>query len=157
MAIVSTAKAVTPPIHAVGNKTRPQTSPPLHLWRLYAVHRQECLGYPRRKDLLLGPPGESCSFHLVLGSNFPAANQKNQENSMEKFKIQFPSLIERTPDKFLYMSWKINRLVDGTWEAVRINPTKYFRASSLYAALKAITRRESELQGMPKQKHTTCP
>jgi len=43
-----------------------------------------------------------------------------------------------------FKSWKIMLLSTGQWEAVRIKPTEYFIATSLRAAMSAISRRERE-------------
>lgn len=41
--------------------------------------------------------------------------------------------------------WKINRLSDNSYEAVRVRPTRWFRATSLLAAQVSIDRRENPL------------
>lgn len=44
-------------------------------------------------------------------------------------------------DLFYYQNWKITQSCNGTWTAMRIRPTEYFRATSLRAAVLSIDRR----------------
>lgn len=59
---------------------------------------------------------------------------------------QFPGLIKFSETKYYYRTWKVLQIeTDGTWECVRIQPTKWFRSSSLESALQSIDRRENFL------------
>ena len=63
---------------------------------------------------------------------------------MESTLESIPGLIETVKGKrYEYRSWKIEKLDDGSYQAVRIHPTKFFRASvSLKEVCKSIDRRE---------------
>ena len=63
---------------------------------------------------------------------------------MDRTVEPIPGLVEKEKDKrYEYRAWKIEKLDDGSFQAVRIHPTKYFRASvSLKEVCKSIDRRE---------------
>lgn len=54
-----------------------------------------------------------------------------------------PTLVEVAPGRYKFGEWKINELHDGSFESVRIRPTRFFRAASLDSAVKSIERREA--------------
>ena len=62
-------------------------------------------------------------------------------------------ILTRGENQFLYRTWKIDKQIDGSWRCIRIQPTEWFTASSLNAAISSIDRREgarNELQTLPK-------
>lgn len=51
-------------------------------------------------------------------------------------------LVETSPHHWQYGDWKIQQIDETFFQCVRIKPTKFFRATSLEAAVKVIDRRE---------------
>lgn len=72
---------------------------------------------------------------------------------MSEEKTDLP--IEYSPGKFSYRGWKILPLSAGNYEAVRIRPTRFFRADTVKNAIGKIDRMENPFNIMKEENDET--